>query len=53
MKCKDCECLHKGWFPSSPELYVCTGVKHPFVVENLDLECPEYLEKRDNKDESN
>ena len=42
MKCKDCSCCNKGWFKSSPELYVCTGVKHPFVIEDIDHDCTEY-----------
>ena len=42
MKCKDCNSCKQGWFKSSPELYVCTGVKHPFVIDNIEQECTEY-----------
>lgn len=42
MKCKDCECCKKGWFKNRPDDYVCTGVKHPFVIENINRECTEY-----------
>ena len=45
MKCKDCGCCHKGWFPSSPDLYVCIGVKHPFVIEDINQDCTEYRDK--------
>lgn len=45
MKCKDCDCCRKDWFKSSPELYVCIGVKHPFVIDDINQECPEYPEK--------
>lgn len=50
MKCKDCGCCHKGWFKSSPELYVCTGVKHPFVIEDINNSCTEYPDKAENND---
>ena len=43
MKCKDCSCCRKDWFPSSPEMYVCTGVKHPFVIEDINHDCTEYV----------
>lgn len=46
MKCRECDCCKKGWFKSKPNDYVCTGVKEPFVIENIDVECPEYPEKR-------
>lgn len=42
MKCKDCESCKKGWFKSSPDLYVCIGVKHPFVIEDINKECTQY-----------
>lgn len=45
MKCKDCDCLVKGYFNSSPNTYVCTGVKYPFVVENIEQNCSQYPEK--------
>ena len=42
MKCKDCECCHKGFFKSKPEAYVCTGVPEPFVIDDIDVKCTEY-----------
>lgn len=42
MKCKDCKCCHKGFFESTPEAYVCTGVKEPFVIDDINHECTEY-----------
>lgn len=42
MKCKDCDCCKQGWFKSRPELYACIGVKHPFVIDNIEQECTEY-----------
>ena len=41
MKCIECDHCKKGWFPNQPSSYVCTGVKHPFVVENVNRECTE------------
>ena len=49
MKCRDCDCCHKGWFPSKPDAYVCIGVKEPFVISDINWECPEYPEKRKEK----
>ena len=46
MKCKDCSCCHKGWFDHRPNDYVCTGVRHPFVISNIENECTEYADKR-------
>ena len=46
MKCKDCSCCHKGWFSYAPDEYVCTGVKEPFMICNINAECTEYPEKR-------
>jgi hypothetical protein len=42
MKCKDCESCKKGWFKSEPEKHVCIGVKHPFVIEDINKECSQY-----------
>ena len=47
MKCKDCDYKMKGFFACAPDKYVCIGVKEPFVIENTDVECTEYPEKRD------
>lgn len=49
MKCKDCDCCKQGWFKSMPSNYVCTGVKEPFVIDNIYNECTEYPEKRSDK----
>jgi hypothetical protein len=46
MKCVDCKCCKKGWFESKPNDYVCIGVKEPFVISNVNSECTEYSEKR-------
>lgn len=47
MKCKECASCKKGWFKSSPDDYVCIGVKTPFVINDVDAECTEYPEYRD------
>ena len=47
MKCKDCDCAVKGFFACEPNKYVCIGVKEPFVIEDTDVECTEYPEKRE------
>lgn len=46
MKCRECSCAEKGYFKSLPEAYVCIGVKEPFVIGNIDVECTEYPEYR-------
>ncbi len=46
MKCRDCEACKKGWFSSSPDDYVCIGVKDPFVIYDINAECTEYEDKR-------
>lgn len=46
MKCKDCECAEKGWFVSQPDKYACIGVKEPFIIEDINVECTEYSDKR-------
>lgn len=43
MKCKDCDCCHKGFFQSKPEAYVCTGAPEPFVIDDINVECTEYF----------
>ena len=45
MKCKDCDCCHKGWFPSDPDAYVCIGVKVPFIIDNIHVDCTEYVDR--------
>ena len=49
MKCKDCSSCRKGYFKSKPDKYVCIGVKEPFVIEDINNECTEYLEKKEGK----
>lgn len=46
MKCKDCAACMKGFFRSQPDKYVCTGVPEPFIVNNIDSYCSEYLNDR-------
>lgn len=46
MRCRDCEACHKGWFKSKPDEYICTGVKVPFVIKDIDEQCTEYDWKR-------
>lgn len=37
MKCKECDaCVKQG------NEYVCIGVKEPFVIDNIEMECSEY-----------
>ena len=45
MKCKDCHACRKGYFESRPQAYVCIGVKEPFVIHDINVECTEYPEK--------
>lgn len=45
MKCRDCDCCRKGWFPSKPDAYVCIGVKVPFVIGNIYSDCTEYEDR--------
>ena len=45
MKCKDCFACRKGYFESKPQAYVCIGVKEPFVIYDINVECTEYPEK--------
>ena len=42
MKCKDCDCCKIGYFKNRPTDYVCVGVKHPFIIDNVNRECTEY-----------
>lgn len=46
MKCKECNSCKKGYFSSKPDTYVCIGVPEPFVIKDIDVECSEYPEKR-------
>ena len=47
MKCKDCNSCTLGYFKSKPFDYVCIGVKEPFVITNINRECTEYPEIRE------
>ena len=49
MKCRECDCCRKGWFASRPNDYVCIGVLEPFVIEDINVECTEYEDRRDKK----
>lgn len=42
MICKKCDACKKGYFKSQPDAYVCTGVKNPFVIKNINSQCSEY-----------
>ena len=46
MKCKDCNSCRKGWFGYAPDVYVCIGVKEPFMIYDINSECTEYVDKR-------
>lgn len=46
MKCRECNCCKQGWYPYLPNHFVCTGVPEPFVIKDIDAECPEYQEER-------
>lgn len=46
MKCRECDCCFKGYFASKPNAYVCIGVKEPFIIDDTNVECTEYPEKR-------
>ena len=45
MKCKNCTACCKGFWKSSPDTYVCIGVKEPFEISDINTECTEYPEK--------
>lgn len=47
MKCRECSCCHKGYWASSPDVYVCTGVKEPFEIYDINQECSEYPEREE------
>ena len=48
-KCKDCFCCKVGYFKDRPSDYVCTGVKHPFVIKDINKECTEYPNRKEEK----
>lgn len=56
MKCRECECCHEvilnRWSSSNncwikENVHQCWGVKEPFVIKNIDVECTEYPDRRD------
>lgn len=47
MECKNCNACKLGFFKSKPSSYVCTGVKEPFVINNINQVCTEYENKKD------
>ena len=49
MTCRECSSAKKGYFASKPDEWVCIGVKHPFIISDMDKECTEYPERRDKK----
>lgn len=42
MKCINCPYCKRGWFKVEPDKYACTGVKHPFIISDINKECTEY-----------
>lgn len=44
MKCKECSACKQGFFTSKPDKWVCTGVKEPFIVDDINMICTEYTE---------
>lgn len=49
MKCSECNSCVKGFFNNQPEVYACIGVKHPFVIRDINQECTEYPELKERK----
>lgn len=58
MKCRECECLHKvilsRWSGAEnrfidKQTYKCFGVKEPFVIDDINMECTEYPERKEKK----
>ena len=58
MKCRDCDACHMTsytrWNPVKQcmhrvDVYECWGVREPFEIFDIDRECTEYIEKRDEK----
>lgn len=47
MKCIECESCVKGFFKNQPELYACIGVKHPYIIRDINQECAEYPELKE------
>jgi hypothetical protein len=54
MRCKECNCCHEvpltRWSATNrcyitKYVYKCFGVKEPFVIEDINIECTEYPDK--------
>ena len=43
MKCKECDNCKQGYFESRPYSYVCIGAKVPFIINDIEHECTEYI----------
>lgn len=41
MKCKECDACVK-----QRNEYICTGIKEPFVIDNIEMECSEYSQSK-------
>ena len=54
MKCRECNCCHEvllTWSSidkcyATKYVHECCGVKEPFIIENINVECTEYPERR-------
>ena len=44
MRCKDCTALHCRDYSDNTSEYWCYGIKHPFVIKDINQECTEYLD---------
>ena len=44
MICKDCTALHRRDYSDNTYEYYCYGVKHPFVIKDINNECTEYVD---------
>ena len=44
MICKNCSALHRREYSDGTFEYWCYGVKHPFVVKDINHACTEYLD---------
>lgn len=59
MKCKECDachlCSYTRWNPEEQcmnqiDVYECWGVREPFEISDINRECTEYPEKREQSD---
>ena len=51
MKCKECNNCKQGYFESRPYSYVCIGAKVPFIIDDIEHECTEYIFIREVKED--